>query len=123
MSGLYARIKEERIKKEVAVIKDLYDMAFKMKDADILDLDGARLQINFGETEQSLMEAAKLIYKQINILASLMVIRDRIRTYPELHSRLVQVYKQLKDLLKREFKVSNAKVVKETGEVEYMLET
>lgn len=123
MSGLYARIKEERIKKEVAVIKDLYDMAFKMKDADILDLDGARLQINFGETEQSLMEAAKLIYKQINILASLMVIRDRIRTYPELHSRLVQVYKQLKDLLKREFKVSNAKVVKETGEVEYILET
>lgn len=123
MSGLYARIKEERIKKEVAVIKDLYDMAFKMKDADVLDLDGARLQINFGETEQSLMEAAKLIYKQIKVLATLMVIRDRIRTYPELHSRLVQVYKQLKDLLKREFKVSNAKVVKETGEVEYILET
>ena len=123
MSGVYARIKEERIRKEVAVIKDLYYMAFKMKDADVLDLDGARLQINFGETEQSLMGAAKLIYKQINILSSLMVIRDRIRTYPELHSRLVQVYKQLKDLLKREFKVSNAKVVKETGEVEYILET
>ena len=122
MSRLYVKIKEDRIKKEVAVIKDLYEMAFTMKDADILNLDGARLQIDFGETEKSLMEATKLIYKQIKALTSLMVIKDCIKTYPELHSRLVQVYKQLKDLLKREFKVSNAQVVKETGEVEYILE-
>ena len=123
MVRLYEKMKEERIKKEVAVIKDLYDMAFTMKDADILDLGSARLQIDFGETEKSLMEATKLIYRQIKVLAGLMMIKDRIRTYPELHSRLVQVYKQLKDLLKREFKVSNAQVVKETGEVEYILET
>ena len=97
-------------------------MAFEMKSSDILDLKRFKIKINFGETEQSLMGAAKVIYNQIQVLAGMAAIRTHVRTYPVLHSRLVQVYKQLKQLLKKEFKVSNARVSKETGEVEYILE-
>lgn len=102
MKNTFAETKQVRIEKSLQTIRELYDLTFKIKNAEKLAKYKSNLELV--NDEKKLVECCKIISKQIKDIELI------ANTYPDediYHAtsyRLRLIYTQITDLIKEEFR-------------------
>ena len=110
--------KDERIEKQIATIKSLYEEAFKGLSVKVLNTEEFKLNLDWRSSQSGLIEVDTAIVNQTQVLKFLTNIYPNEKVYVELRKRLIQIHKMIAKVLKVEYKL-NYEMDKDTEEIKY----
>ena len=110
--------KDERIEKQIETIRLLYEEAFKGFKANVLDVEKFKLDLNWRNSQNGLIEIDTAIVNQTQVLKFLSKLYPDEKNYVELRKRLIQIHKMVAKILKVEYKL-NYEMDSDTEEIRF----
>ena len=102
MKNTYAELKQKRIENKLKTIQELYDLTFKVNNAD--KIINFRKDINFINGEKELVDTCKIISKQIKDIELIATQFPDDDIYHATAYRLRLIFSEISDLIKEEFR-------------------